>query len=271
MVARPASEVLTQAVDPARDRPVFRQISDHLRAVVVSGQLGEGDQLPSESQLSEHYGVTRTTVRRAIDVLKRDGLVEAQHGSGAFVRARPSVRRLTSGRFARERRERSKAGVEAEVDGAGVDGAGSAPSVDRIEVTEERPPADVAGRLGLTSRQRTVVHRRRHLVDGLPVELATSYIPSSIAKDTRIAEPDTGPGGIYALIEDAGHRLDHFAEQIRTRMPAPDEVAALGLAEGVPVFHVVRTAYDTEGQAVEVCDTVMSSDAYVFDYELPAH
>lgn len=240
MVARPASEVLTQAVDPARDRPVYRQISDHLRAVVVSGQLGEGDQLPSESHLSAHYGVTRTTVRRAIDVLKRDGLVESKHGSGAFVRARPSVRRLASDRFAREHRDQGKAAF-----GAEVDGAGSAPTVDRIEVTEQRPPAEIAERLGLTGRQLTIVRKRRYLVDGLPVELATSYIPVSIAKGTRIAEPDTGPGGIYARIEAAGHRLDHFAEQIRTRMPAPDEVGALGLAEGVPVFHLVRTAYDT--------------------------
>jgi GntR family transcriptional regulator len=265
MVARPASEVLTQAVDPASDRPVYRQISDHLRAIVASGQLGEGDQLPSESQLSEHYGVTRTTVQRAIDVLKRDGLVESRHGSGAYVRARPSVRRLASDRFARKHRERGKAAFTAE-----VEGAGSTPSVDRISVTEERPPVDVAERLRLTSRQRTVVRRRRYLIDGMPVELATSYVPLSLAKGTRITEPNTGPGGIYARIEESGHRLDHFAEQIRARMPQPDEVRALGLAQGVPVFHLVRTAYDTEGQAVEVCDTVMSTDVYVLDYELPA-
>ena len=51
---------------------------------------------------------------------------------------------------------------------------------------------------------------------------------------------------------------------------AVHEARALRLAPGVPVFHLIRTAYDTEGRPVEVCDTVMSSDAYVLQYELPA-
>ena len=52
-------------------------------------------------------------------------------------------------------------------------------------------------------------------------------------------------------------------------MPAPDEAKALLLSPGVPVFHLVRTAYDTGDRAVEICDTVMASDAYVLSYRLP--
>ncbi len=54
-------------------------------------------------------------------------------------------------------------------------------------------------------------------------------------------------------------------------MPVPDEARALLLAPGVPVFHLVRTAYDTDDRPVEVCDTVMAADAYVLSYQLPAH
>jgi GntR family transcriptional regulator len=91
-----------------------------------------------------------------------------------------------------------------------------------------------------------------------------------LARGTAITEPNTGPGGIYARLEEMGHRLDHFDEEVRARMPTPDEAQALALPEGVPVFQLVRTAYDTDGMAVEVCDTVMSSDVYQLDYELPA-
>ena len=45
----------------------------------------------------------------------------------------------------------------------------------------------------------------------------------------------------------------------------------LNLGPGVPVFRLVRTAYDIDGRAVEVCDTIMSAEAYVLNYELPAH
>ena len=54
-------------------------------------------------------------------------------------------------------------------------------------------------------------------------------------------------------------------------MPTPDEAKALSLRPGVPVFRLIRTAYDMDGRAVEVCDTVMAADAYQLSYELPAH
>jgi GntR family transcriptional regulator len=265
MVGRPRGDVLSQVVDPASDRPVFRQIADHLRELISSGELAPGDALPSESQLVVHYGVTRTTARVALAVLKGEGLVVSEHGKGSYVRPRPQVRRLGSDRFARRHREAGKAAFVAE-----VESAGSKPTVDQITVTEERPPPEVARRLGLSSRAKTVVRRRRYLIDGQPVELATSYIPATLARGTAIAEPDSGPGGIYARLEEEGHRLDRFAEEVRARMPQPEEAHALRLPSGVPVFQLVRTAYDTDGQAVEVCDTVMSSDVYQLDYELPA-
>lgn len=90
-----------------------------------------------------------------------------------------------------------------------------------------------------------------------------------LAHNTPIAEPN--PGGIYARLEELGHRLDHFDEEIHARMPAPDEVRTLQLASGVPVIELTRTAYDTEGRAVEVCATVMAADAYVLAYQLPAN
>jgi len=54
-------------------------------------------------------------------------------------------------------------------------------------------------------------------------------------------------------------------------MPTPGETETLGLRTGVPVFHLIRTAYDVDGRAVEVCETVMAADAYLLSYELPAH
>ena len=68
-----------------------------------------------------------------------------------------------------------------------------------------------------------------------------------------------------------GHTDITFTEDVAARMPTPEEVKLLGLRPGVPVFHLVRTAFDVDGRAVEVCDTVMAADAYQLSYELPAH
>lgn len=261
-----ADAVLTQAVDPGSDRPVYKQIADHLRDAIARRRLGEGEQLPSEAQLMEHYGVARMTIRNAMRLLQDEGLVTAEHGRGVYVRARPPVRRLASDRFAQRHREEGSAAFITE-----AAQLGATPQVDMLTVTEEPPPAEVADRLGVRDNDPVVVRSRRYLLDGKPVETAVSYIPSDLARGTSITDPNPGPGGIYARLEENGHTLARFTEEVSARMPTPDEGRLLALPPGVPVFRLVRTAYDMDGRAVEVCDTVMASDAYLLNYELPAH
>ena len=79
--------VLTQVIDPASDRAVYKQIADHLRDAIGRSRLREGEQLPSEAQLMEHYGVARMTIRNALRVLQDEGLTTAEHGRGVYVRA----------------------------------------------------------------------------------------------------------------------------------------------------------------------------------------
>lgn len=251
------------ALDPTSDRAVFRQIADQLREAIDKGRFSEGDKLPSETELVEHYGVSRMTVRNSLSVLQGEGLVVSEHGKGVYVRPRPPVRRLASDRFARRHREEGRSAFLVE-----ADAASGRPEVDSLEIKEERPNKDIAARLG--DPRRVLVRRRRYLLNGRPVEFATSYLPLDLTRGTPIAEPNPGPGGIYARLEELGHRLDHFDEEIRARMPTPHEVRTLRLASGVPVIHLIRTAYDTDGRAVEVCDTVMAADAYVLAYQLPA-
>ena len=254
------------AVDPASDRAVFRQIADQLRAAIEQGKLAEGEKLPSEAALMSHYGVARMTVRNAMQVLQAEGLTVAEHGRGVFVRTRPPVRRLASDRFARRHRKEGKAAFIAE-----SEHVGATPEVDMLRVREASVPPDIADRLKLDDGAKVVIRSRRYSLNDHPVETATSYLPADIAHGTPIAEPNPGPGGIYARLEDLGHTLERFTEEIHARMPTPDEAKVLKLAPGVPVFRLIRTAYDADGRAVEVCDTIMAADAYVLNYDLPAH
>lgn len=260
------SKVLTAAIDPSSDRPVYKQIADHLRDAISRGALAEGDQLPSEAQLIEHYGVARMTARNAIRVLQDEALVTSEHGKGVYVRRRPPVRRLASDRFARRHRKGGKAAFITE-----AEHVGSVPEVDRIKVYESAAPSQIAERLKIDADTKVVVRSRRYLLDGRPVETAVSYIPADLAAGTPISDPNPGPGGIYARLEEQGHTLERFNEEVSARMPTHEELAALNLPVGVPVIHLVRTAYDMDSRPVEVCDTVMAADAYVLSYELPGH
>lgn len=252
-------------VDRALEAPApFRQIAGHFREAIRRGDLGPGDKLPSETELIDHYGVARMTVRQALGDLKAEGLVVAEHGRGVFVRARPPVKRVTSDRFSRRHREAGKAAFFAETESLGR------ASVDQIEVSEAAPPVKARELLQLAPRVKVVIRSRRYSLDDQPVELATSYIPADIARGTKIGEVNTGPGGIYARLEELGHRLAEFAEEVSARMPTPDERRQLQLSAGVPVLAVLRTAYDESGTPVEVCDTVKAAPSYVLEYRFNA-
>lgn len=252
-------------IDRADDKPPYRQIAGMLREAISSGQLSAGERLPSEAALIAHFGVARMTVRQAVQDLRTEGLVLSEHGRGVFVRPAPPIRRLASDRFARRHRASGKAAFTVEAEKSGY-----APQVDNITVTREQPNPTVAERLRLTPDDEVIVRSRRYLADGRPVETATSYIPAAFAQGTKIEQTDTGPGGIYARLEDAGHILDRFIEEVGARMPTPEERRALQLATGVPVLTVVRTAYDTNDVAVEVCDTVKVASAYLLEYDFSA-
>lgn len=253
------------SVDASSDRPVFRQIADHLREEIQSGRLHEGARLPSERLLTDEYGTARGTVRQAITLLKAEGLIETERGRGGFVRSRPPVRRIAHDRFARRHRNAGKAAFLAEAEAEGV-----SPGVEVLRIGPEAAPAEIAVRLGVEPGSKVLVRRRRYLADGDPVELASSYLPMRIAQGTPITRKNPGPGGIYARLEEAGHRLARFTEEVTARMPSPEEARSLRLTAGTPVFGLVRTAYDEAGLAVEVCDTVMASNRFVLSYELPA-
>ena len=74
------------ALDPNDPRKRYEQVAGHLRASILTGDLEPGDRLPTVTELSAGYGVSKTTIERAIDLLKSERLVVARQGAGTFVR-----------------------------------------------------------------------------------------------------------------------------------------------------------------------------------------
>ncbi|MGH8900156.1 MAG: UTRA domain-containing protein [Egibacteraceae bacterium] len=127
----------------------------------------------------------------------------------------------------------------------------------------------VAARFAIAEGEPVFVRRCRIWVDEVPMQLADSYFLRHMAAGTRIAQEDTGPGGVYARLEEQGHQLTRFTEDMSFRMPMPGEVRNLDLARGVPVVDLVRVAYAGQ-QPVEVFVSVLAGDKHVFSYEIPA-
>jgi GntR family transcriptional regulator len=256
---------VARGVDPMTDRPVYKQIADALRDEIKAGVFEPGARLPSEAQLVERFGVSQGTVRQGLALLRSDGAVVAEHGRGVFVRQQPKIRRVAYDRFSRRHRKEGKAAYFAEAEQMDVK-----PSVDVFFVGPKPVESPFAERLGMTVGDQVLIRSRRYSSDDQPTELATSYIPWDLASGTQMEQVDPGPGGIYARLEETGHELGRFTEDVSARMPTGEEAKALRLAPGIPVLTLVRVAFDVDGRAVEVCDTVMSADRFLLTYELPA-
>ena len=223
--------------------------------------------MPSENELAERYGTSRPTVRRAIALLKAEGLVDTQQGRGVFVRAKPHVRLLLSGENFRRHRRAGRSGFNAQ-----VEEQGQTPDQRLLDVSWVLASREVALRLDVDEGARVVVRRRLFVVDGEPVALCDSYYPREVADGTALAEPGRIAGSAYALIEDPSgpiaRRLKRSVDDLVCRMPTPEEVEVLKLAAGVPVVQILRTVYDSQRRAVEVQDTVAAADKHQLRYEV---
>lgn len=242
-------------------QPKYQRIAAQLRAAVEAGEYGPGERLPGENDLMAEHGVARMTARQALGVLQTEGIAEARKGAGVFVRDFKPIRRRGLERLAHSQWGEGRS-VWA------TDAGDRELVVDSVEVGEGDAPAEIAGVLGLSDEGvRVCVRRRRYVLDGKPVLLSTSYLPAELVAGTRIAQPDTGPGGMYARLEELGRRPVRFREEICSRMPSAQEADRLALSAGVPVVLVVRTAFDAEGQAVEVNDMVLDAGSYILEYD----
>jgi GntR family transcriptional regulator len=240
----------------------YRRVADELRDSILSGELPEGERLPSIREISQQHGVTTGTAARAINALRSEGLVETRHGSGAYVRRFATIRRSSPGRLAREH---WAGGRQIQ----NHDTAGRPRTVD-VEVGEVPAPDWVAEALGVDLDEPVIYRSRRFLVEDRPVQLAISYLPLELVRGTSISYTDVGPGGTYARLAELGHEPVHFTEELRARMPVPDEAARLALLEGTPVIEIKRCAFTAKGRCVEVNRMVLDGSAYVLDYSFSA-
>ncbi|MEU2507113.1 GntR family transcriptional regulator [Streptomyces sp. NPDC007863] len=246
--------------------PRYVQIAEEIVEQIRAGVLKPGDLVPSESELVERYGVAGGTIRKAMVEVRASGLVETRHGKGSIVKDRPPVRLRSSDRFRASHRRGGKAAYLAESAQSGATAKVSVLFIGPMEASEE-----IASRLGVEPGAQVLARRRLYFRNGTPVETASSYLPWDVVKDIpELFSENPGPGGIYARLEGEGHVFEEFVETLQARPASKAEASELALSPGAPVVHLLRNAVTKTGRVVEVCDTLMAADQFVFEYRIPA-
>ncbi|MFI6879656.1 GntR family transcriptional regulator [Streptomyces sp. NPDC050400] len=224
--------------------PKYVRLAQTLQGRIEDGTYPPGSLVPSENQLVQAFGMSRPTVVRALDLLKRDGWLESRQGFGTIVRGRPEVVEQKDQR-GREALERSEASTSGRL----------------VDVAQVPVPPRVAAALGIPRRAKVLVRRLLVEEDGEPVELSSSYFPVGLAEGTSLADSAPLGEGLRAHLEARRKiRFDHVTERVSARRPSEEEAGLLALPPGEPVLSVFVVACDVSGQALQVVDVLLPAD-----------
>lgn len=234
---------LTLALDRSSPVPLYFQVSRQIEAAIDSGDLAPGDRLENEISLADRWGLSRPTMRRAIQELVDRGLLVRRRGIGTQV-VHARVKRpmdLTSlfDDLARSGQRPATRVLAREVVGA---------------------PAPVAERLGVPADADVLRLERLRSARDEPLAVLRNWLPVDLAPALTAAALEAR--GLYELMRGTGVHLRIATQRITARGATAPEARLLGVRKGAPVLTMERVAYDGSGRAVELGEHAYRAETY---------
>jgi GntR family transcriptional regulator len=215
------------------------------------GALPPGARIAAEPALAAEHGVSRVTVRRALDRLAREGKVSRRAGAGTFVSGgvvQPVVRADLTDVFARMRE------------------MGERTEVRLLSFAYGLPPEPVAEALRLRPGERTQRAVRVRLVDKNPFSYLTTHVPESIGSTYDEAELSSQP--LLALLERGGVVAGHASQVIGAALAGPEVAEALGCEVGAALVSLTRIVTSAEGRGIEHLHGLYRPDRFAFHIDI---
>ena len=238
-------------IDKTSAIPYYQQLAELLRREIGEKQAEDAVyQLPSESELTERHGLSRATVRHALDELEREGWIYRQKGVGSFAPVRRVQQELTQLVSTTEYMRRRGWSL-----------------ITRVVGLEQAPATShIAHALEITPGAPVYQLRRLRIVDDVPVSLQTAYLPAELCP--RLEDNDL-TSSLYRLLETRyGQRLWTGREMLRARGAAREEARLLQIREGVSVMYAERITCASTGTPIEYLEAVWRGDRYDFTVTL---
>jgi DNA-binding GntR family transcriptional regulator len=232
--------------------PLYFQVAQHLERAIESGRLPPGTQLDNEMDLSEQLGLSRPTVRRAMQYLVDKGLIVRRRGIGTRV-VQPKVRRPLE--------------LSSLYDDLAT--SGQDPRSEVLSLGPATPAAEVASALGLGETDQVLeVVRLRH-AGGRPLAWMHNYLPTSIPLVVeRLTREALEADGLYRLLRTLGVRLHTATQTVGARTASAQEARLLGEPRGAALLTMQRIAYDDHGRPAEFGTHLYAASRYSFEITL---
>jgi GntR family transcriptional regulator len=242
---------LIMSVDKTSPVPYYQQIADSLRVEIEEGvSQGNGFRMASEHELCERFGVTRTTVRSALDVLEREGRIYRQVGRGTFAAVRRLEQNITELVSTTEDMHRRGWSVSTRV-----------LSLERVPATGK-----VSGALGLAPAQEVYELARLRVAGDEPISIQTCYLPAQLCPSL---ENHDLSASLYRLLEgEYNLQLWTARETLSARRATSAEAGLLAMTVRDAVLYAERVTYTANDTPVEYLEAVWRGDRYSFQINL---
>jgi DNA-binding GntR family transcriptional regulator len=237
-------------IDRSSPVPLYYQVAQRLEELIEAGDMPPGYRLENEIALADRLGLSRPTMRQAIQHLVDKGLVVRKRGVGTQV-VHTRVRRQ----------------VELSSLYDDLDRAHRQPRTDVLSFAEGPAPDEVAVALHLPAGEPVIAIERLRYAQDEPLALMHNYLPVGIAPLTAEALVRRG---LYQILRDAGIQMRIADQTIGARKASAVEARLLEETRGAPLLAMSRTAYDHAGRAVEYGSHVYRASRYTFELTLVA-
>jgi len=232
--------------------PLYFQIAENLKQAIDDGALKPGDRLDNELDLAERLGVSRPTVRQAVQRLVEQGLVVRRRGLGTVVAA-PRILRSVA--------------LTSLYDDLAASGRHPATTV--LAARGIQADDELAAVLGLPPGAAVLSLERLRLADGTPLAIMHNYLPAGLL--TGRPEDTLEKTGLYELLRSRGVELHAGEQVIGARRAAAHEAKLLQAPRTATVLTMTRTTFDAGGHLVEHGSHAYLADRYSFKMTLLAH
>ena len=235
------------SVEPLKARRLYLLLRDR----IVTGEDRPQGRLMSEPALATLHGVSRVTVRRALDQLEREGLIERRPGSGTFVTGRSTAMPVVA--------DLSNVLTHLIEMGRRTD-------VRLLSFNFVAPTPAIAEALHLAPDERVQRSVRVRLIDGQPFSHLTTYVPERIG--VSYSETDLASTPLLELLERSGLIAERASQSIGAALAGPDVASALDVEIGAALLSMTRVVFDPSGNGIEYLQALYRPDRYSFNMDL---
>ena len=247
-MAKNDPEHLDFHVDRSSPVPLYFQLAQQLEAAIERGRLAPGSLLGNEIELAGRLGLSRPTVRQAIQSLVDKGLLVRRRGIGTQVVHSQVKRPLELSSLYDD-----------------LEAAGQRPATRVLRYDAEEATAEVAAALGVPEGTEVRRVERLRLTHGEPMAYLRNHLPAGLL---AVRGGELESTGLYRLMRGAGVTLHSARQSVGARSATGDEAELLQEAEGAPLLTMERTTFDDTGRAVEYASHLYRASRYSFEFQL---